>query len=212
MIDHILWSDECNFNRNGTVDHHNCTYWSTKNPHAKFSVPNTKEEMVVTCGLSSNGLLGPYFFDETVTGSTYRQMSVDYAWPQLQHKTLYSQYDKAAPHFAVIVREWLDETFPDRWIGRLGPFDWPAPSPDLTPCDFFLWYYQTDIVFKEPCTSIMQLQNRIQEACAGITKAMCRKVCHSVAQQLRDCLEKKGQFLSPEFFCIMNTFNCSTIT
>ena len=42
----------------------------------------------------------------------------------------------------------------------------------------------------------MQLQNRIQEACAGITTAMCRRVCHSVAQRLRDYLEKDGQFLS----------------
>ena len=42
----------------------------------------------------------------------------------------------------------------------------------------------------------MQLQNRIQKACAEITKAMCRKVCHSVAQRLGDCLEKDGQFLS----------------
>ena len=42
------------------------------------------------CGLSSNELLGPYFFEETVTGSTYRQMLVNYAWPQLQGKRLLS--------------------------------------------------------------------------------------------------------------------------
>ena len=42
----------------------------------------------------------------------------------------------------------------------------------------------------------MQLQNRIQKACPGINKAMYRKVCHSVAQRLRDRLEKDGQFLS----------------
>ena len=42
----------------------------------------------------------------------------------------------------------------------------------------------------------MRLQNRIQEACAGITKLTCRKVDHFVAQRLRDCLEKDGQFLS----------------
>ena len=42
----------------------------------------------------------------------------------------------------------------------------------------------------------MQLQNRIREACAGITKAMCGKVCHSVAERLRDFSEKDGQFLS----------------
>ena len=58
----------------------------------------------------------------------------------------------------------------------------------------------------------MQLQNKIREACAGITKVMYREVCHSVVQRLRDCLEKDGQFLSSQYFCIMNTFNCCTIT
>ena len=42
----------------------------------------------------------------------------------------------------------------------------------------------------------MQLQNRIQEICAGITKATGGKVYHSVVQRLRDCLEKDGQFRS----------------
>ena len=102
-------------------------------------------------------------------------MLVDYAWPRLQGKRLYFQHDGAAPYYAVIVREWLEDKFPGRRIGRREPFDWPERSPDLTPCDFFLWRYLKDIVFKAPCISIMQLQNRIQEACAGISKAMCRK-------------------------------------
>ena len=102
LVNHILCSDECKFNRNGIVNRHNCTYWSTENPHAKFTVPNTEEGMMVWCGLSSNGLLSPYFFDETVMGLTYRQMLVDYAWPQLQRKRLYFQHDGAAPHYAVI--------------------------------------------------------------------------------------------------------------
>ena len=45
---------------------------------------------MVWCELSPNGLFGPYFFDEIVTGSTYRQMLVDYAWSQLQRKRLLS--------------------------------------------------------------------------------------------------------------------------
>ena len=47
LVDDILWSDECKFNRNGTVNRHNCTYWSTENPHVKFSVPNTEEGIMV---------------------------------------------------------------------------------------------------------------------------------------------------------------------
>ena len=106
LLDHTLLRDECKFNRNETVNRHNCTYCSTENSHAKFSVPNTEEGIMVLCDLSSNGLLGPYFFDETVTGSTYRQMFVDYAWPRLQGKRLCFQYDGTAPHYAAIVREW----------------------------------------------------------------------------------------------------------
>ena len=41
-------------------------------------------------------------------------MLVDYGWPQLQRNRMYFQHDGAAPHYAVIVREWLDEKFPDR--------------------------------------------------------------------------------------------------
>ena len=39
------------------------------------------------------------------TGSTYRQMLVDYASPQLQGKRLHFQHDGAASHYAVVVLE-----------------------------------------------------------------------------------------------------------
>jgi hypothetical protein len=47
--------------------------------------------------------------------------------------------DGAPPHFALDVRDWLDRRFSGRWLCRRGPHEWPARSPDLTPCDFFLW-------------------------------------------------------------------------
>ena len=58
-------------------------------------------------------------------------MLVDYTWPQLQGKRLYFQHDEAASHYAVIVREWLDEKVPGSWNGRRGFFDWSARSPDV---------------------------------------------------------------------------------
>ena len=47
LIDHIVWNDKCKFNRNRTVNCHNCTYWSTETFHPKFSMPNTEEGMMV---------------------------------------------------------------------------------------------------------------------------------------------------------------------
>ena len=47
--------------------------------------------------------------------------------------------DGAPPHFAIVVREWLNAHFPERWMGRHGPHQRSARSPNLTPCDFLLW-------------------------------------------------------------------------
>lgn len=196
LIDRIFWSDEAQFNMNKTINRHNCTYWARENPHVKFEVPNTRQGVMVWCGMSSDGLVGPYFFNDTVTGLSYKQMLVDYAWPRLKRKKFYFQHDGAGAHYALNVRDWLNEKFPGRWIGRRGPFDWPARSPDLTPCDFFLWGYLKDIVFRNPPDTIEELQEKIEEACEEVTAEMCRKTCRSVLHRFRDCLSSDGEFLS----------------
>ena len=42
----------------------------------------------------------------------------------------------------------LREMFPGRLISLRGDVGWPALSPDLSPCDFFLWGYLKEKVFK----------------------------------------------------------------
>jgi len=42
-------------------------------------------------------------------------------------------------HNAIIVKQYLDEIFPNRWICTYGVIPLPARSPDLTPLDLFLW-------------------------------------------------------------------------
>ena len=88
---------------------------------------------LVWYGLTSDGLIGPCFFNEKATGLMYKQILVDYTWPRLKHKRLYFQHDGAGRHCTPVVRKWLNEKFTGRQIGRPGPFDWPVRSPDLTP-------------------------------------------------------------------------------
>ena len=59
--------------------------------------------------------------------------SVISLWPTFP-QLLFMQ-DGLPSHFKLTVRAWLDEIFPNRWIGRRGPVEWVPRSPDLTPLD-----------------------------------------------------------------------------
>ena len=51
----------------------------------------------------------------------YAVQSYEKLWPIVSKRDncadLYFQQDGAPAHYAVSVRKWLDEHFPDRWIG-----------------------------------------------------------------------------------------------
>lgn len=55
--------------------------------------------------------------------------------------TFLFQQDEAPPHFALTVRNYLNQAFPGRWIGRALPRMWPSCTPDLTPFGFYAWNF-----------------------------------------------------------------------
>ncbi len=138
LADKICWSDESQFRLDGQVNKHNCTYWATANPELQIEIPNSKQGVQVWCGMTSRGLIGPFFFDGNVRAQDYLAILNDFLWPAVMRRRLYFQQDGAPVHYALDVRAWLDSKFKNRWIGRRGPINWPPRSPDLTPCDFFL--------------------------------------------------------------------------
>ena len=70
--------------------------------------------------------------------------------------------DGAPPHFAIVVREWLNTQFPGKCMGRCGSHKWPARSPDLTPCDFFLWDWLKKQVNSTKPRNLEELDGRIR--------------------------------------------------
>ena len=50
---------------------------------------------------------------------------------------IYFQQDGGATHFFTGVRNWLENHFPNRWIGRRSSIEWPALSWDMSDLDFF---------------------------------------------------------------------------
>jgi len=103
----ILWTDEATFKLNGQINRHNCVYWASENAHVMSSVELNEPGICVWAGIHAGGLIGPYFFDGTVTGQTYlelledlrAQMDVDPDLANIEH----FMQDGAPPHYALIV-------------------------------------------------------------------------------------------------------------
>jgi hypothetical protein len=93
----------------------------------------------------------------------------------------------------VCAREWLDLHFEGRWIGRRGPLEWPARSPDLTPPDFFLFGVLKDLVYKNKPRNVDELKDTIRDKFADISVELCHKTCLSVVGRVRECLARDGQ-------------------
>ena len=51
------------------------------------------------------------------------------------------QQDGASPNFDNIIRDHLNDVFPNSWIGRGSPRIRAPHSPELMPFDFFAWGY-----------------------------------------------------------------------
>ena len=92
-------------------------------------------------------------------------------------------------HYSLETRDWLSKHLPDRWIGRRGPIEWPARSPDLTPPDFFLWGYLKDKVYAQKSKDLVELKSRIENEIKLINSDLCKRVLHSIVDQ--SCILKK---------------------
>ncbi|KAJ4449915.1 hypothetical protein ANN_01322 [Periplaneta americana] len=80
--------------------------------------------------------------------------------------------DGAPPHFAVQVRECLNE-FPSQWIGRSAePLAWPPHSPDVTSLDLFLWNFMKNQVHRTPVENLDHLRRKTDQAITNVTPQM----------------------------------------
>ncbi|KZC12505.1 hypothetical protein WN55_04312 [Dufourea novaeangliae] len=153
---------------------------------------------MVWCGIHDRKLLGPYFFDQPINGAVYLQFLKTRLWNVLEEmplnlrNSLWFQHDGAPPHYAAAVRNWLNETFQNRWVGRGGSVNWPARSPDLSSCDFFLWGHLKGIVFQTPVENLNNLRRRITNACTEITQEMLKNTEAAFIRRLEKCIYNNG--------------------
>ena len=196
LLGKIIWSDEAEFKLSGHVNRHNCSYWAKENPHNQIPLKHSPMGVMVWCGISPTGLIGPYFFEGPVTGQSYTAMLEEFLWPRIRGRGRHFQQDGAPAHYSNVTRAWLDQHLPNRWIGRRGHIEWPARSPDLAPCDYFLWGHLRQLVYRTQPSNIPHLRELITAACAEIDNEMCDRACRSLPDRLRECLRLGGSQLT----------------
>jgi len=196
----ILWTDESKFTNNGVMNKQNNRFCDDTNPHwSRETNFQTVWGINVWCGLIGGILLGPYFYDGTLSGRRYLDFLVNQLPLLLEdvslatRENMYFQQDGAPAHNAIIVKNYLNEIFPNRWIGTNGVIPWPARSPDLTPLDFFLWGHLKNVVYADPPINLQDLKNKIRLACSNLRREQINAATSTeLLKRLESCLEHQG--------------------
>ncbi|GFX94615.1 uncharacterized protein TNCV_3088441 [Trichonephila clavipes] len=158
-MSNLLWTDEAHFTLRGSVNTHNCRIWATKNPRTVVETPLHDEKVTE---MRDSG-----FVTATVTGERYADMLQNRIIPSLTDKhllerTIFMQ-DGAPPHISRRVKDLLRRSFgDDHVLSHHFHHAWPPSSPDLSPCDYWLWVYLKSQVYRDRPTSLRMLKDNIR--------------------------------------------------
>lgn len=196
----VMFSDEATFHNNGFVNKHNMHYYAMQNPHwvREINIQN-RWSLNVWCGILGNKIIGPYFFERSLTGSLY----LEFLRTQLPNlledigecvrNNMWLQQDGAPAHYHNEVRLYLNQVYPEKWIGRGGFIPWPPRSCDLTPLDFYFWGYVKEAVYRECPTTLENMKDRIRNVCRNISADVLTNVRSEIQRRLNICLREDGR-------------------
>lgn len=194
----VCFSDECVMHLCGTVNKHNIHYWAANNPHERINDPGQTPSVTIWACVSFYGIVASDISIQTMNGDRYCDILENKVIPYFKRNNqMIYQQDGASCHYAVNARQLLDDNLPQRWIGRRGPTEWPARSPDLTVCDYWLWSYLRDCVFQPPgikFQSVRALGDRIQQEFNAIPQEMFRKAFRDFPKRIQKCIENNGGY------------------
>lgn len=191
----ILWSDEAHFALDGAVNNQNCRIWGASPPNVLHPQPLHSDYVTAWCGFTADFILGPFFFETltpqgpkrcSVTSARYSELLRQHVIPALQERqclqtTVFMQ-DGATPHIGREVKELLRANFGEnRVISRAFQDAWPPRSPDLNPCDFWLWGFLKDRVYSGGIRTIPELKASITRHVADIPRELLRAtIAHAI--------------------------------
>ncbi|GBL82308.1 hypothetical protein AVEN_252474-1 [Araneus ventricosus] len=121
----------------------------------------------------------------------------DFVIPQLQQRGCFQDIifmqDGAPPHIDRRVKQLLRQHFTDaRVISRHFPTAWPPRSPEFTPCDFWLWGFLKDNIYRKRSASFPDLKDSIRRYVLDIPVDSLRSAVENMALRLEHIVEHEG--------------------
>lgn len=92
------------------------------------------------------------------------------------------------------MRDYLDQQFPGRWIGRASPeVEWPARSPDLAPLDYGLWGHLKNVLYAQGrIEDLAALQARILDILQNLSPDIISNTTNAFYDRLGYCAAAAG--------------------
>lgn len=195
----LFFSDECAIYASTKAT--NIVMWSSENPHFWDQVLLHPPSVMIWAAMSEEHLIGPFFIDGRINADRYIQILRDEFIPELQRRglmqTCHLQQDGAPPHTSMRTREFLNENFPNRWVGKYGPIPWPARSPDLTSPDNALWgIIKRNVLHAKPADR-QELKQTVRSAFAQFDNDILKKIHDRTFRRINLCIEIGGLQVDP---------------
>ena len=102
---------------------------------------------------------------------------------------------KMVHQHTVDVSTWMTEFFRHEIIALHHPNECPPRSPDLTPCDFFLWGYLKSKVYATAPCDMADLTQRINDEADAIKQnpRLVKRVVRDMIRRAQDCVANGGR-------------------
>jgi Transposase. len=198
----ILFTDEACFTRKGITNLKNEHVYAEENPRAIKPIHFQREFKInVWAGIVNDIIVGPAILPPNLNGENYLQHLRELPdllddVPILLRRDMWFMHDGAPAHFSVPVRNFLNENYEDKWIGRGNdaPVHWPPRSPDITPMDFFLWGTVKSLVYAKPVNTRDELWTRIQNAFQIVRNntGVLQRVHFNFLRRVTCCIAENG--------------------
>ncbi|XP_015795585.1 uncharacterized protein LOC107371953 [Tetranychus urticae] len=197
----IIFTDEAHFYLDGFVNRQNYRFWGSERPVFQLEKNLHPAKVTFWAAFTIHGVF-LHHFTETVNSERYCKMLTEKWIPVAREKGVidgwYFMQDGAPPHRTRDAFNILHQHYGNRVIAYGFPdkmgcgIDWPPYSPDLTPCDYYLWGYLKDAAYRAAPKTLDELIASVYSSLSTITHEILNKVVENFVKRLEYCYMQNG--------------------